>query len=43
MENILTRSALVRRLRTNPVFRYVYRFSVIGRVPSEASFSKYLQ
>lgn len=41
IENIPTRAALVRRLKTDPVFRYCCGFSVAGSVPSEATFSRY--
>lgn len=41
LEQIPTRAALVRRLVTDPVFRYVCGFNVIGKVPSEATFSRY--
>lgn len=41
IEQIPTRAALVRRLVTDPVFRYVCGFNVIGKVPSEATFSRY--
>lgn len=41
IENIPTRAALVRRLKTDPVFRYCCGFSVAGSVLSEATFSRY--
>ena len=41
IENIPTRAALVRRLKSDPVFRYCCGFHVAGSVPSEATFSRY--
>jgi len=41
IENIPSRAALVRRLKTDPVFRYCCGFHVAGSVPSEATFSRY--
>jgi transposase len=42
IENIKTVSALVARLRSDPVFRYTCGFNVIGKVPSESTFSRFL-
>lgn len=41
VENIPTRAALVRRLKSDPVLRYTCGFNVIGKIPSEATFSRY--
>jgi len=41
IESIPTRAALVRRLKSDPVFRYCCGFHVAGSVPSEATFSRY--
>src|SRR6056297_2801976 len=41
IESIPTRAALVRRLKSDPVFRYWCGFHVAGSVPSEATFSLY--
>ncbi|WP_205665618.1 transposase [Anoxybacter fermentans] len=41
IEQIPTRAALVRRLVTDPVLRYACGFNIIGKVPSEATFSRY--
>ena len=41
IENIPSRVKLVERLKTDPVFRYVCGFKVIGQLPSEATFSRY--
>ena len=35
------RVSLQERLKTDPVFRYVCGFNVVGQVPSEATFSRY--
>jgi hypothetical protein len=42
IENNKTVSALVARLRSDPVFRYTCGFNVIGKVPSESTFSRFL-
>ena len=41
IESIPTIAALVRRLKSDPVFRYCCGFHVAGSVPSEATFSRY--
>lgn len=41
IENIPNRAALVRRLKQDPVIRYVCGFHVAGRTPSEATMSRY--
>src|SRR5690554_7615191 len=41
IESIPTRAALVRRLKSDPVFRYCCGFHVAGSVPSKATFSRY--
>ncbi|MFW5976761.1 MAG: transposase, partial [Bacillota bacterium] len=41
IENIPNRAALVRRLKGDPVFRFSCGFKVTGKVPSEATLSRY--
>lgn len=41
IEQIPTRAALVRRLESDPVFRFSCGFNAVGKVPSEATFSRY--
>ena len=41
IENIPTRAALVRRLKKDPVLRYILGFGFYGKVPSEATLSRY--
>lgn len=43
VEQIPTTAALVRRLKSDPVFRYLCGFDIIGKVPSEATFSRLLK
>jgi len=43
IEQIPTMAALVRRLKNDPVFRYVCGFGVIASVPSEATMSRFLR
>ena len=43
VEQIPTTAALVRRLKSDPVFRYICGFDIIGPVPSEATFSRLLK
>lgn len=43
LEQIPTTAALVRRLKSDPVFRYNCGFEVFGNVPSEATFSRFLK
>ncbi len=41
IESIPNRAVLVRRLKSDPVFRYCCGFHAVGSVPSEATFSRY--
>jgi len=41
IENIPSRAALVKRLKDDPVFKYACGFDVLGKAPSEATFSRY--
>jgi len=41
IENIPTRAALVRRLKKDPVLSYILGFGFYGKVPSEATLSRY--
>ncbi|CEO90576.1 transposase (fragment) [Syntrophaceticus schinkii] len=43
IEQIPTMAALVRRLKNDPVFRYICGFGVIASVPSEATMSRFLR
>lgn len=43
LEQIPTTAALVRRLKSDPVFRYNCGFDVMGSVPSEATISRFLK
>jgi len=43
IENIPTRAALVRRLKSDPVFSYVCGFGFYGKIPSEATMSRYFE
>lgn len=43
IEQICGIAALVRRLKTDPVFRFACGFEVIGAVPSEATFSRFIE
>ena len=43
LEQIPTTAALVRRLKSDPVFRYNCGFEVFGNVPSEATLSRFLK
>lgn len=43
IEQIPTTAALVRRLKNDPVFRYICGFGVIANVPSEATMSRFLR
>lgn len=43
LEQIPTAAALVRRLKSDPVFRYNCGFDVLGSVPSEATISRFLK
>ena len=43
LEQIPTAAALVRRLKSDPVFRYNCGFEVMGSVPSEATISRFLK
>jgi len=42
IEKIPKVNALVRRLKENPVFRYNCGFDVLGCVPSESTFSRFM-
>ncbi|ADD03131.1 transposase IS4 family protein [Thermoanaerobacter italicus Ab9] len=42
IENIKTIAALVKRLKTDPVFRFNCGFNVLGSIPSESTFSRFL-
>lgn len=43
IEQIPNTAALVRRLKTDPQFRFSCGFEVIGSVPSEATFSRFIK
>jgi len=43
IEQIPNTAALVRRLKSDPVFRYNCGFNVFGSVPSEATFSRFFR
>ena len=42
IERIPTVRDLVKKLRENPVLRYKCGFDVLGRVPSESTFSRFM-